>query len=338
MEYPVGVTPTVEMAIDRCYPDDLPLVHTKLAAAVRDGASVEFEHRLLMPSGTVKHVRVVIQNVAPEHEEPEFLGASTDITEWKQAEEKLRKNEIVLAELRSELARVARVSSLGTLTASIAHEVNQPLTGVVTNASTCLRMLSSEPPNVEGARETVHRMIRDGHRASDVIAGLRSLFSKREPVAQPVDLNDAARQVVALLWPDLDRGETLLRLELAEELPPVLGDRVQLQQVIMNLLRNASEAMGGIDDRERELVISTARDGDGLVSLNVRDSGVGFGPLELDKLFDPFYTTKNEGMGIGLSVSRSIIESHGGRLWATPNKEGPGVTFSLSVPSALEEL
>jgi signal transduction histidine kinase len=331
MEYPVGVTPTVEMAFARCHPDDLELVQETLAGAIRDGSSVDFEHRLMMPGGAVKRVRFVVQNVAPEHEAPEFVGAATDITDWKQAEEKLRDNESHLAELRSELAHVARVSSLAMLTASIAHEVSQPLSGIVVNASTCLGMLSSEPANVTGARETVRRLIRDGTRASEVIARLRALFSRKPSTTEPVDLNDATRDVIALSRSELARSRALVRLELTDDIPLVPGDRVQLQQVILNLLRNASEAMTTIDDRPREIVIRSACWDASHVCLSVRDSGVGFEPSGLEKLFDPFYTTKQDGMGIGLSVSRSIIDSHAGLLWAVPN-DGPGVTFTFAIP------
>jgi C4-dicarboxylate-specific signal transduction histidine kinase len=231
---------------------------------------------------------------------------------------------------------VARVTSLGTLTASIAHEVNQPLTGLITNAGTCLRLLASDPPDVEGARETARRAIRDGTRASEVISRLRALFSRKPPTIEAVDLNEATREVLALSRSELRRGRATVRLDLAENLPPVLGDRVQLQQVIVNLLRNAVDATHGVDDRQREIVLTTAREGDDRVRLSVRDSGVGFRPDGAEKLFDPFYTTKADGMGIGLSVSRSIVESHRGRLWAIPNV-GPGVTFSFSIPHEPQE-
>ena len=226
---------------------------------------------------------------------------------------------------------MARVTSLGALTASIAHEVNQPLSGIITNASTCLRMLAADPPNVDGARETARRTIRDGNRASDVITRLRALFSKKDATTESVDLNEATREVIALSLSELQRNRVILRAELADDLPPVTGDRVQLQQVILNLLLNASDAMSGVDDRPRQLVIRTERDEGDRVRLTVQDAGVGFDPQAVDRLFEAFYTTKSDGMGIGLSVSRSIIESHHGRLWATPN-DGPGATFSFSIP------
>ncbi len=242
-----------------------------------------------------------------------------------------------LNRVRSELARVASINSLGVLTASVAHEVNQPLSGIITNANTCLRMLAADPPNVEGARETVRRAIRDGNRASEVITRLRTLFSKKEATTESVDLNEATREVLALSLSELQGTRVILRTELAEDLPLITGDRVQLQQVILNLVRNASDAMSAVDDRPRELLVRSERDAHKGVRLTVKDTGVGFDGEGANRLFQAFYTTKSDGMGIGLSVSRSIIESHHGRLWATPN-DGPGATFSFSVPLGLEGL
>ena len=265
----------------------------------------------------------------PSEGPPSFTGYLRDLTERKQSED-------ALSRARSELAHVARFTSLGVLTASIAHEINQPLSGIITNASTCLRMLGADPPNVEGARETARRTIRDGNRAHDVITRLRALFKKRDTVSEPVDLNEATREVIALLLSDLQRNRVILRVDLGDGLRPVMGDRTQLQQVILNLVRNASDAMTGIDDRVRQLLVRTEREGDH-VCLIVRDSGVGFGSENPDQLFKAFYTTKRNGMGIGLSVSRSIIESHNGRLWASKN-DGPGATFSFSVPCKPERV
>jgi PAS domain S-box-containing protein len=254
-----------------------------------------------------------------------FVGTSTDIEDLKQAQEELQS-------AQAALAHVTRVMTMGELTASIAHEINQPLAGIITNATTCLRMLASDHPNVEGARETARRTIRDANRVSDVITRLRALFAKRDIAAEPVDLNEAAREVITLCSADLQRNDAQLRLEFADDLPTVMGDRVQLQQVILNLLTNASDAMIGVDDRPRELLVKTELDEAGLVRVTVRDSGVGFDPRDADKLFAAFYTTKRSGMGIGLSVSRSIIENHHGRLWAVVN-DGPGAAFSFAIPS-----
>ncbi|HUZ97645.1 MAG TPA: ATP-binding protein, partial [Edaphobacter sp.] len=232
-------------------------------------------------------------------------------------------------------AHVARVTSLGALTASIAHEVNQPLSGIVTNASTCLRMLAADPPNIDGARETARRTIRDGNRASEVITRLRALFSKEDITTERVDLNEATQEVIALSLGELQGNRVLLRSELANHLPPVVGDRVQLQQVILNLLRNALDAMSAVEDRPRQLVIRTEQDESDSVRLTMQDTGIGIDSQNLDRLFDAFYTTKSAGMGMGLSVCRSIIERHRGHLWAALN-DGPGATFSFSIPRGFE--
>jgi signal transduction histidine kinase len=194
-------------------------------------------------------------------------------------------------------------------------------------------MLDANPPNVDGARETTQRTIRDGHRAADVITRLRALFSRKEAPIEPVDLSDATREVIELTRNDLQRNLVAVRTELADDLPLVMGDRIQLQQVIMNLIRNASDAMRDIEDRPRQLTITTERDESDLVQLTVQDSGTGFEPESMNNLFESFYTTKSDGMGMGLSVSRSIIEHHNGRLWANLN-DGVGATFSFSIPGA----
>jgi C4-dicarboxylate-specific signal transduction histidine kinase len=194
-------------------------------------------------------------------------------------------------------------------------------------------MLAADPPNVDGARETARRTIRDGNRASEVIKRLRSLYSKKDATTELMDLNDATREVIALSLSELQRNSVVLRPALTDDLPLILGDRVQLQQVILNLLRNASDAMSGVNDRPRQLLIRTEREAGDRVRLTVQDAGVGFDPQDVHRLFQPFYTTKNDGMGMGLSVSRSIIEGHQGRLWATLN-EGPGAMFAFSIPHA----
>jgi PAS domain S-box-containing protein len=255
-------------------------------------------------------------------------GAIVDMHDWKQAQEELRNTQ-------AELAHMMRVMTVGELTASIAHEVNQPLSGIITNAGTCLRMLAADPPNVEGARETARRTLRDGNRASDVITRLRALFGKKGVMAETVDLNEATREVIALSLSELERCQVILRTELADDLPPVTGDRIQLQQVILNLVLNASDAMRGVADRPRLLHIRTAREDKDSVRVSVQDTGVGFEPQSADRLFEAFYTTKSSGMGIGLSVSRSIIENHQGRLWGASN-EGAGATFSFYIPCGAE--
>jgi PAS domain S-box-containing protein len=314
---------TFELIGTRIHPEDLSVFQEHIERSRRDGSDVQLEFRLQMPDGAVKYVHAAA-HIRDDHGQLEYIGAVQDVTERRSSEEALSK-------ARSELSHVARVTSLGVLTASIAHEVNQPLSGIVTNASTCLRMLAADPPNVDGARETARRTIRDGHRASEVITRLRALYGKKEPTTESVDLNEATREVIALSLSELQRNRVILRPELADDLPPVTGDRVQLQQVILNLIRNGSDAMSSVDDRPRQLLIRTERDEGDRVSLTVQDAGTGFDPQAVDRLFEGFYTTKNDGMGIGLSVSRSIIESHHGRLWATLNN-GPGATFSFCIP------
>jgi PAS domain S-box-containing protein len=327
-----GLDPAVPVTFERIgvhvHPDDRPRYSALAERARGEGDDFEEELRLLLPDGAVRYLHVVAHAIRNPVSGLEYIGAVQDVTERRRAQEELDR-------ARSELTRVARVTSLGTLAASIAHEVNQPLSGIVTNASTCLRMLAAEPPNLDGARETARRTIRDGHRASEVVTRLRGLFTRKEVVNEPVDLNAATREVIALTVSELRRGGVVAREELADGLPTVTGDRVQLQQVILNLLLNGTDAMSGVDDRQRELVVRTGRDEGGGVSVSVQDSGVGFAPQDSERLFEAFYTTKAQGMGIGLSVSRSLIERHGGRLWAIPN-EGAGATFTFSLPASAD--
>jgi signal transduction histidine kinase len=324
----VPVTP--ELIGARVHSEDLQSFHEMLERARSGVNDFEFEHRLRLADNSVKYLRVVAHGFRDQEGQLEYIGAVRDVTYRRHTEE-------ALAKLRAELARGARVTGLGVLTAAIAHEVNQPLAGIAANASTCRRMLAADPPDVEGARETVRRTIRDAERASEVIKRLRALFCKKGATCESLDLNDATREVVALSLSELERNKVIVRTEFARELPPVQGDRVQLQQVILNLLLNASDAMSDVDGRPRQLVIRTERDEEDRALLSVRDTGVGLEPQGVDRLFDAFYTTKSGGMGIGLSVSRAIIESHKGRLWATPN-DGPGATFSFSIPCGPQDV
>ncbi|MEP7042902.1 MAG: ATP-binding protein [Dokdonella sp.] len=308
----------------RIHPDDLPALRDTIERARRSGSAVEHEHRLLMPDHSIKYLRMVAHATRDKEGRIEYIGAIQDVTQRRLAEE-------ALDALRSELAHVARVATLGALTASIVHEVRQPLSGIITNASTCLRMLAADPPNVDGARETARRTIRDGNRASDVITRMRALFERKDAATEWVDLNEAADEVVALSWSELHKRRVIVKAELADDLPSISGDRVQLQQVILNLLLNAADAMSAVHDRPRRLLIRTQRDADGRVRLSVQDAGVGLDPQAVERLFEAFYTTKRDGMGMGLFVSRSIIDRHHGDLSATPNA-GPGATFSFSIP------
>lgn len=320
-----GTPVSMPRILTRIHPEDMAAMRSALENAYRGGEDIGFEHRLLMPDGSVKYLHMVARRKQHPDGTLEYLGAVQDVTQRRLSEE-------ALGNARSELAHAARVMSLGALTASIAHEVNQPLSGIITNSGTCLRMLNSDPPDIEGARETVRRTLRDGNRASEVIRRLRTLFGKSGSRSESVDLNEATREIIALTRSELQRNRVIVRTELAEDLPPVCGDRVQLQQVILNLLLNACDAMAGVEDRARQLSIRTECEAGNLVRWHVKDSGVGLATQEMARLFEPFYTTKFDGMGIGLFVSKSIIESHQGRLQVEVN-DGPGVTFSFSVPS-----
>jgi PAS domain S-box-containing protein len=315
---------TLELIRARVHPEDRPSFDDMLDRQQR-AIDYEHEYRLLMPDESVKYMHVVAHATKDSSGHLEYIAAIQDVTER-------RRSEVALIEARSELARVARASSFGVLTASIAHEVNQPLSGIITNASTCLRMLGADPPNLEGARETARRTIRDGNRASDVIKRLRALFGKTDTTMERVDLNESISEIITLFRSELQRSRVTLQVDLADNLPVVIGDRVQLQQVILNLILNALEAMSGSDDHARQLLVKTEQDTKDSVRASVVDTGMGFGTHDPARVFDAFYTTKPGGMGIGLSVSKSIIDNHDGRLWASANESG-GATFSFSIPT-----
>ncbi|HEY6446913.1 MAG TPA: PAS domain S-box protein [Acidobacteriaceae bacterium] len=312
------------------HPDDVERAVEVWEACVRSGTPYGVEVRTIHAADNTYRwcVTRALPLLDQEGRIVKWHGTVVDMHDWRQAQEELHN-------AQAELARMTRVMTVGQLTASIAHEVNQPLSGIVTNANTCMRMLNANPPNLDGARETARRTVRDANRASDVIARLRTLFSRKEIRVEPVDINEVAREVIALYLNELQRNRVILRQELTEGLPCVEGDRIQLQQVILNLLRNASDAMSTIDDRPRELVVSTEPTVEE-VHLKVRDAGVGIDPGAAERLFESFFTTKQDGMGVGLSVSRSIIEAHQGRLWVTKNN-GPGATFAFSLPRSRGE-
>ena len=257
------------------------------------------------------------------------LVSIMDITERKRADEALHKTQ-------AELAHVTRVATLGELTASIAHEVNQPLAAIVTNGNACLRWLAGDSPNLDEARETARRIIRDGNRAGDVIGRIRTLLRKTGTEKELLDMNQAIREVVALAEGEVRRNGVALRTELTGDLPPILGDRVELEQVVLNLIMNAIEAMSAIGDRPRELVVRTQSGEVDQVCVTVQDSGIGLDPQSMGRIFDAFYTTKSQGMGMGLAISRSIVENHGGQLWAVPN-EGPGATFQFTLQACSKQ-
>ena len=323
-EIELGTPLTMELMASRIHPDDQGLIQEKIEAGLKNLGGLEYEIRLKMPSGEVKWVHTTARRYRNEDGTHAYIGAVRDVTERRHAEEAMSK-------LRSELTHLSRVSSLGALAASIAHEVNQPLAGMTINAMTCLRLLQAEPPNFTSVAETLRRLMRDANRASEIIARLRQMFSSKESPSEALQLNDIAQEVVALSLTELQRDALTVRAQYARDLPAIYGDRVQLQQVILNLLLNAADAMRGNEGGPREITLRTELQPDGNVRLTVADSGMGITPEHAEKLFEPFFTTKATGMGIGLSVSRSILERHRGRLWAEPN-EGRGATFAFYLP------
>jgi C4-dicarboxylate-specific signal transduction histidine kinase len=283
-----------------------------------------------MPDGLVKSVHVVARAVKDESGKVEFVGAVMDVSAAKRAEQELR-------QVQAELAHVTRVTTLGELTASIAHEVNQPITGVVTNATVALRWLGAQPPNLDEVREALGRIVKDGGRAGDVIHRIRALIKKAPPRMAPLDINEAVLDVIALTRTELLKHDVSLQTQLATGLPLIEGDRVQLQQVILNLILNAVEAMSSVDEGTRELQISTGMEASNGVLVTVRDFGPGLDPQSADDLFEAFYTTKPAGLGMGLPICRSIIEAHGGRLWATAD-DPRGAVFQFTLPLERDDI
>jgi len=327
-EFDPAAKVTVQMIRDRIHPEDLPTFDAVIARGIA-GTDVDFGFRIVTSRGVVKHLRGMARVMGQSAGHPMFIGALQDVTESKLAEEALNR-------ARSELAHVARVTTLNALTASIAHEVNQPLSGIVSNAGASLRFLSGDAPNLEEAREAVRDIVRDGKRAAEIITRIRAL-TKRTPMSrEKLDLNETISEVLALIGDEAKRQSVIVRTQFADSLPPVAGDRVQLQQVVMNLVMNAVEAMSNVRERLRELVIITQNTDADCVQATVEDSGTGIASDTVDKIFDSFYTTKPGGMGMGLSISRSIIQYHGGRLWAVA-KEDAGTMFHFTVPKYREE-
>jgi PAS domain S-box-containing protein len=317
---------TIERVLQRVHPEDRSTVRQVVDRITSERQEFDFEHRLLMPDGSVKHVRVVGQPSKDESGGFEFVGAVTDVTAQKRAEEERE----ILRQARADLAHVSRVTTMVELTASLAHEINQPIAAAVTNSKTCLRWLTRDPPDLEEAREAASRSVKDATRAADIIGRIRLLFRKSTPQRVSLHVNSVIRDVVALLRGETDRHAVTVRADLADALPKVMADPVQLQQVFMNLMLNGIEAMKGMS-AAAELTIKSRRDGHNDLLISVSDTGVGLAPQHTDQIFSPFFTTKPDGTGMGLPISRSIIESHGGRLWATANS-GRGATFHFTLP------
>jgi NO-binding membrane sensor protein with MHYT domain/nitrogen-specific signal transduction histidine kinase len=326
-QYDRTTKPTVELILQRVHPEDAALVKQTVVRAAQDGKDFDHEYRLVMPDSSVKYVHVVAHALGDESSSIEFVGAVMDVTERKRAEEALR-------EARADLAHVNRVTTMGELTASLAHEVNQPIAAAVTNANTCLRWLTRDQPDLEEAREAAMRIVKDGTRAAEIISRIRLLFKKGTPQRELVNVNEIIREMIVLLRGEATRHSIFVGTELATDLPEVMGDRVQLQQVMMNLIMNSIDAMKGVDGI-REVAIQSQRAEDGHLMVSVNDTGVGLPAQEASQIFNAFFTTKPDGTGMGLSISRSIVESHGGRLWAACNTPR-GASFHFTLPTKVE--
>ena len=322
-QYDRATIPTVELILQRIHPEDAGLVRQITERASRDGKDFDYECRLAMADGSIKHVQVVAHVVRDGSGAIEFVGALTDITERKQAEEALR-------QAQADLAHVSRVTTMGELTASLAHEVNQPITAAITDANACVRWLTRDSPDVEEARAAALRMVQDAVRAADIVSRVRLLFKKSTPPREWLDLNEVIREMVVLLRGEATRYSVSVRTELAADPPFVMGDRVQLQQVMMNLMMNGTDAMKDVEGT-RELAIKSQPADNEECLVSVSDTGVGL-PAQADQIFNAFYTTKPHGTGMGLSISRSIVEAHGGRLWAGRNVPR-GASFYFTLPT-----
>ena len=318
---PAGGPPRFEEFERRIHPDDRTRTKEHFRTAIREKVDFDHSYRIVHPGGEIREIQAIGHPVfGPTGDVVEFVGTLMDVTERRRAEEE-----------RQALAHSNRITTMGQLTASIAHEVNQPIAAVVTNAQAALRWLNMQPSEPEEVRQALDRIVNQGRRAGDVISRMRALVRKAPPRKDQLDINEVIREVIALTRSELHRTGTLLQTQLAHGLPLVPGDRVQLQQVMLNLILNAVEAMRGSDEGSRELLISTEADGANGVRIAVRDWGPGLEPESLDRLFDAFYTTKPDGMGMGLSICRSIIEAHGGRVWATTNVP-QGAAFQFTLP------
>ena len=316
--------PAWEKRLQRVHPDDRARWQRAINDAISERSEYEIEFRILLPSGVVKNLYSVGHPVLDASGNlVQFVGSTSDITERKQAEEALR-------QAHADLARISRVTTMGELTASLAHEVNQPIAAAITDANTCLRWLNRDQPDLEEARDAAARVVKDATRAAEIITRTRLLFRKGSPHLELVDVNEIIREMLALMIGDMSRHSISVRLELGDDLPQIAADRVQLQQVVMNLMINGIDAMKDADGT-RELGINSERGQNGHILVSVSDTGLGIPREQADQIFDAFFTTKPDGTGMGLRISRSIIESHGGRLWATDNFPR-GASFHLTLP------
>jgi PAS domain S-box-containing protein len=321
--------PSVELAFRLTHPEDALDLKQVVARASQDGKDFDFEHRLLMPDGSVKYVHVVAHGVRGDSGELEFVGALMDITAVKEAEGKIRLAEEALRQAQADLAHVNRVTTMGELTASLAHEVNQPLSAIAANGHACLRWLSADPPNLAKAREAAERIVRDGQDAGEIVRRVRALFRRAPGEKDVLDLNEVIGEVLRLLGGDAGKRGIAVETDLDNKLPSVVADRIQLQQVVLNLVLNGIEAMDQVADHPKTIFIRSAWDGPNAALVEVRDKGAGFENPE--RAFEAFFTTKQNGMGMGLAICRSIIEAHHGRLWVAPG-QGPGATVCFTIP------
>jgi PAS domain S-box-containing protein len=317
------IKPTIHFVSEHVHPDDHGIVQEEIDRVTQGADRFEYEHRWVRPDGDVKSLYVRAHRVKYESGEEEIVGALMDVTEARKAQEALNEAQV-------QLAHANRVATLGEMSASIAHEVNQPLAAIVANAGAGARWLTRKVPETGEALGAIRQIIGEAERASSVIQRIRALSKKADPEMSRLDINRVIDDVLMLVHPEALSHRVSLRLDRASGLPLVCGDRIQLQQVIINLVINGIQAMATVADRPRALVIRTQQHDTDTVRVAVRDAGVGVACEELDRLFGAFYTTKSEGMGMGLSISRSIIEAHGGRIWAARN-DGPGMTFQFTV-------
>ncbi|MDQ7823677.1 MAG: ATP-binding protein [Candidatus Eremiobacteraeota bacterium] len=324
-------TPDEELSYESFFrvihPDDHDAVHRSIQQAMDTNTGLFIEYRIIVPDGSIRWVssRGHPRSIG-EGKPDRLMGVSVDITGRRRAEMEAQA-------LREELFHVTRVTTLGLLTASIAHEVNQPLAAILINAEAALRLLARETPDLPEVRDALRDIVDDDRRAVEVILRLRGMLKKEEPKREPLDLNSTIHQVVTIVSGEAAMQGFSIRLELEDRLPELMGDSIQIQQIILNLLHNATEAMTGIQVGPKEIVIRTGVSNPGFAAISVSDSGAGIAEADLERIFGSFYTTKPHGMGMGLAVSRSIAEAHGGRLWASRNP-GRGATFHLSLPTA----
>jgi PAS domain S-box-containing protein len=315
--------------VQRMHPDDRARWQQIFDRAIIEKSDYEADYRILLPDGAVRHIHSVGHPVLDASGKlVQFVGSSSDVTERKQAEEALRQTQ-------ADLARISRITTMGELTASLAHEVNQPIAAAATDANTGLRWLARDQPDLEEARGAASRVVKDAARASEIMSRVRSLFKKESLQRELVDVNDIIREMIDLLRSEATRYSISMRTELSEDLPQIMGDRVQLQQVTMNLIINSIDAMKDLDGT-REIAITSQRAENKHLQVSVSDTGIGLPSLQADQIFKAFFTTKGHGTGMGLRISRSIIESHGGRLWASDNSPR-GASFSFTLPTEVEE-